>query len=161
MNGIDAVAIATGNDCALSKPAPTPGQPATASYRSLSQWRLDEQEVLHGSLELPLAVGTVGGATRAHPLARVALKILGVSTAQELAQIMASVGLAQNFAALRALATEGIQRGHMNLHARQLALAAGAPLERVSEIAQALVAAGDIRLQRAQQLVDALKQREA
>ena len=161
MNGIDAVAIATGNDWRAIEAGAHAWAARDGLYRSLSQWRLDGQEVLHGSLELPLAVGTVGGATRAHPLARVALKILGVSTAQELAQVMASVGLAQNFAALRALATEGIQRGHMNLHARQLALAAGAPLERVSEIAQALVAAGDIRLQRAQQLVDALKQREA
>ena len=130
MNGIDAVAIATGNDWRAIEAGAHAWAARDGLYRSLSQWRLDEQEVLHGSLELPLAVGTVGGATRAHPLARVALKILGVSTAQELAQVMASVGLAQNFAALRALATEGIQRGHMNLHARQLALAAGAPPER-------------------------------
>ncbi len=161
MNGIDAVAIATGNDWRAIEAGAHAWAARDGVYRSLSQWRLDEQDVLRGSLELPLAVGTVGGATRAHPLARVALKILGVSTARELAEVMAAVGLAQNFAALRALATEGIQRGHMNLHARQLALAAGAPPERVADIAQALVAAGDIRLQRAQLLVDTLKHRDA
>ncbi len=161
MNGIDAVAIATGNDWRAIEAGAHAWAASDGIYRSLSQWRLDEQDVLRGSLELPLAVGTVGGATRAHPLARVALKILGVSTARELAEVMAAVGLAQNFAALRALATEGIQRGHMNLHARQLALAAGAPPERVADIAQALVAAGDIRLQRAQLLVDTLKHRNA
>ena len=161
MNGVDAVAIATGNDWRAIEAGVHAWAASDGVYRSLSQWRLDEQDVLHGSLELPLAVGTVGGATRAHPLARVALKILGVRTARELAEVMAAVGLAQNFAALRALATEGIQRGHMNLHARQLALAAGAPPERVADIAQALVAAGDIRLQRAQLLVDTLKHRDA
>ena len=161
MNGIDAAAIATGNDWRAIEAGAHAWAARDGIYRSLSQWRLDEQDVLRGSLELPLAVGTVGGATRAHPLARVALKILGIGTARELAEVMAAVGLAQNFAALRALATEGIQRGHMNLHARQLALAAGAPPERVADIAQALVAAGDIRLQRAQLLVDTLKHRDA
>ena len=161
MNGIDAVAIATGNDWRAIEAGAHAWAARDGVYRSLSQWRLDEDDLLHGSLELPLAVGTIGGATRAHPLARVALKILGVGTARELAEVIAAVGLAQNFAALRALATEGIQRGHMNLHARQLALAAGAPPERVADIAQALVAAGDIRLQRAQLLVDTLKHRNA
>ncbi len=160
MNGIDALAIATGNDWRAIEAGAHAWAARDGAYRNLSRWRLDETGILHGALELPLAVGTVGGATRAHPLARIVLKILGVTTAQELAQTMAAVGLAQNFAALRALAAEGIQRGHMSLHARQLALAAGAMPERVAEIAQALVASGDIRLQRAQELVDALKQRE-
>ncbi len=160
MNGIDAVAIATGNDWRAIEAGAHAWAARDGRYRSLSLWRLDEHDILHGSLELPLAVGTVGGATRAHPLAHVALKILGVATARELAQVMATVGLAQNFAALRALATEGIQRGHMSLHARQLALAAGAPPGRVAEIAKALVDSGDIRLQRAKELLDTLKHRE-
>ncbi len=157
MNGIDGVAIATGNDWRAIEAGAHAWAARDGGYRSLSRWRLDEDEVLRGSIELPLAVGTVGGATRAHPLAALCLKILGVSSARELAEIMAAVGLAQNFAALRALATEGIQRGHMNLHARQLALAAGAPPERVGEIAGALVASGDIRLGRAQDLVAGLQ----
>ncbi len=161
MNGIDAVAIATGNDWRAIEAGAHAWAARDGSYRALSRWWLDENEILHGSLELPLAVGTVGGATRVHPLAAVALKILGVSSARELAEIMAAVGLAQNFAALRALATEGIQRGHMNLHARQLALAAGAPAEHVGEIAGTLVACGDIRLQRAQELVAAMEERNS
>ena len=156
MNGIDAVAIATGNDWRALEAGAHAWAARDGSYASLSRWRLDGDDVLHGSLELPLAVGTVGGATRVHPLAAVALKIMGVTRARELAEIMAAVGLAQNFAALRALAAEGIQRGHMRLHARQLALAAGAPAERVSEIAGKLVATGDIRLQGARKLVNEL-----
>ena len=157
MNGIDGVAIATGNDWRAIEAGAHAWAARDGGYRSLSRWSLDEDEVLLGTIELPLAIGTVGGATRAHPLAALCLKILGVSSARELAEIMAAVGLAQNFAALRSLATEGIQRGHMNLHARQLALAAGAPPERVGEIAGALVASGDIRLSRAQDLVAGLQ----
>ncbi|MCY4023523.1 MAG: hydroxymethylglutaryl-CoA reductase, degradative [Anaerolineaceae bacterium] len=157
MNGIDGVAIATGNDWRAIEAGAHAWAARDGDYRSLSHWRLDEDGDLRGSIELPLAVGTVGGATRVHPLAALCLKILGVSSARELAEIMAAVGLAQNFAALRALATEGIQRGHMNLHARQLALAAGAPPERVGEIAGTLVAGGDIRLGRAQDLVAGLQ----
>lgn len=156
MNGIDGVAVATGNDWRAIEAGAHAWAARDGGYRSLSRWRLDEDEVLRGSIELPLAVGTVGGATRAHPLAALCLKILGVSSARQLAEIMAAVGLAQNFAALRALATEGIQRGHMSLHARQLALAAGAPPERVGEIAGQLVASGDIRLQRARAFVRTL-----
>lgn len=156
MNGIDAMAIATGNDWRALEAGAHAWAARDGSYASLSRWRLDGDNVLHGSLELPLAVGTVGGATRVHPLAAVALKIMKVTRARELAEVMAAVGLAQNFAALRALAAEGIQRGHMRLHARQLALAAGAPAERVSEIAGKLVATGDVRLQGARELVNAL-----
>jgi hydroxymethylglutaryl-CoA reductase len=114
---------------------------------------VDADGNLIGTLELPLAVGIVGGASRVHPTAKVALKILGVQTAQELAEVMAAVGLAQNLAALRALATEGIQRGHMQLHARQVAIAAGATGDLVEIIAERLVAEQRIRLDRAQELV--------
>jgi hydroxymethylglutaryl-CoA reductase len=108
---------------------------------------------LHGILEMPLSVGTVGGATKAHPTARVSMKILGQPNARRLAEIMAAVGLAQNLAAIRALATEGIQRGHMRLHARQVALAAGAKESQVQEIADKLVAEKNIRVERAKELI--------
>ena len=106
-----------------------------------------------GSLELPLALGIVGGATRVLPLARFALQLMGVKTARELAEIVASVGLAQNLAAIRALATEGIQRGHMSLHARQVAAAAGAQPDEVDRVAAALVAERQIRAERARELL--------
>ncbi len=156
MNGIDAVAVATGNDWRALEAGAHAWAARDGRYASLSRWRLDGDNVLHGSLELPLAVGTVGGATRVHPLAAVALKIMKVTQARELAEVMAAVGLAQNFAALRALAAEGIQRGHMSLHARQLALAAGAPAERASEIAEKMVANGNIGMQYAIELVKSI-----
>jgi len=122
-------------------------------YTSLSKWGRDAQGNLVGTLELPLAVGTVGGATKVHPLAQVALKVLGVQSARELAEVLAAVGLAQNLAAIRALAAEGIQRGHMALHARQLAIAAGAPPERVDAVVARMVAEKVIRLDRAQEIL--------
>ena len=153
MNGIDAVAIATGQDWRALEAGAHAYAARSGHYTSLSHWSADANGNLTGTLELPLAVGIVGGASRVHPTARVALKILGVKTAQELAEIMAAVGLAQNLAALRALATEGIQRGHMELHARQLAIAAGANGDLVEAIAKRLVAERKIRLDRAQELV--------
>ena len=105
--------------------------------------------LLYGRLDLPLAVGIVGGATRAHPTAQVALKILGVESARELSEVMAAVGLAQNLAAMRALATEGIQQGHMSLHARQIAIAAGAVGPQVDRVAAQLVSEGQVRVERA------------
>ena len=173
MNGIDAVAIATGQDWraveagahayaarsgVLRSPlSMTKDSSKGGRYTSLSHWSVDADGNLVGTLELPLAVGIVGGASRVHPTAKVALKILGVATAQELAEVMAAVGLAQNLAALRALATEGIQRGHMQLHARQVAIAAGATDDLVEIIAGRLVAEGKIRLDRAQELVQELE----
>ncbi len=154
MNGIDAVVIATGNDWRAIEAGAHAYAARSGRYTSLSTWERDGEGHLVGSLELPLALGTVGGATRVHPAARVALKILGVETARELAEVAASVGLAQNFAALRALATEGIQRGHMSLHARQVAIAAGATGEEVDRIAEALVAAGNIRIDAARELLE-------
>ncbi len=126
MNGIDAVAVATGQDWRALEAGAHAYAARSGRYTSLSHWSVDADGNLVGTLELPLAVGIVGGASRVHPTAKVALKILGVTTARELAEVMAAVGLAQNLAALRALATEGIQRGHMELHARQVAIAAGA-----------------------------------
>ena len=126
-------------------------------YTSLTAWWQDEGGNLRGRIELPVAVGIVGGATRVHPTAQVALKILGVKSARELAQVMAAVGLAQNFAALRALAAEGIQRGHMSLHAKQIALAAGAAEDEVAEIARRMVAEGQISTARAEELLRTLR----
>jgi hydroxymethylglutaryl-CoA reductase len=157
MNGVDAVAIATGNDWRAIEAGAHAYGARQGSYTSLSEWSLVKQgaqiTALRGVLEMPLSVGTVGGATKAHPTARVALKILGQPDARSLAEIMAAVGLAQNLAALRALATEGIQRGHMRLHARQVALAAGAGPEQVQEIAERLVVEGNIREERARELL--------
>jgi hydroxymethylglutaryl-CoA reductase len=154
MNGIDAVLVATGNDWRAVEAGAHAYAARSGRYTSLSTWQLDEDaQKLVGTLELPLVVGTVGGATRVHPLARVALKILGVTGARELAEIIAAVGLAQNLAAIRALATEGIQRGHMELHARQVAIAAGASGEQVARVAGQLVREGVVRVDRAQEIL--------
>jgi hydroxymethylglutaryl-CoA reductase len=149
MNGIDAVAIATGNDWRALEAGAHSYAAQSGRYAPLTTWERDAAGNLIGSIELPLAVGTVGGATKAHPQARVALRILGVGSARALAEILAAVGLAQNLAALRALAMEGIQRGHMALHARQVAMAAGATGDLVERVAARLVAEGVIRLDRA------------
>lgn len=157
MNGIDAVVIATGNDWRAVEAGAHAFVAHRGSYTSLSRFRANENGDLYAEIELPLAVGTVGGATRVHPLAQLALKILGVTSAKELSEIMVAVGLAQNFAAVKALAGEGIQRGHMRLHAKQLALAAGASVEMVPQIVEALIQENVIRLERAQALVKQLK----
>ncbi len=153
MNGIDALAVATGNDWRAVEAGAHAYATRSGRYSPLTRWRRDEEGDLVGEIELPLALGIVGGATRAHPTARLALKILGVKTARELAEIGAALGLAQNLAALRALATEGIQRGHMRLHARQVAMAAGAQGQDVARVAAQLVAEGNIRVERAKELL--------
>ena len=153
MNGIDAVALACGQDWRAIEAGAHAYAAREGRYTSLSTWTRDREGNLVGTLELPLAVGTVGGATRVHPGAQVALKILGVETARELAEVMAAVGLAQNMGALRALATEGIQRGHMALHARQVAIAAGAVGDQVPAVAARLVAERKVRLDRAREIV--------
>jgi hydroxymethylglutaryl-CoA reductase len=158
MNGIDAAAIATGNDWRAIEAGAHAYAARDGRYRALSTWTMNQDGDLAGRLELPLAVGVVGGATRVHPAARVALQILDVATARDLAEIIVSVGLAQNLAALRALATEGIQRGHMALHARQVATAAGAVGDEVDRIAAALVAERAIRSDRAAALLRAARE---
>jgi hydroxymethylglutaryl-CoA reductase len=156
MNGIDAVAIATGNDWRAIEAGAHAYAARGGRYTSLTTWEEDADGNLVGRIELPLAVGVVGGATKVHPTAKVALKILGVKSARELAEVMAAVGLAQNLAALRALATEGIQIGHMRLHARQVAMAAGAEGELIDEVAARLVSEGRIRLNRAKEVLEEL-----
>ena len=153
MNGVDAVVIATGNDWRAIEAGAHAYAARSGRYTSLTTWGQDEQGNLTGSLEMPMAVGIVGGATRVHPTARAALKLMGVSHASELAEICAAVGLAQNLAALRALATEGIQRGHMSLHARQVAIAAGAQGEQIERLAAQLVAENVVRIDRAEAIL--------
>lgn len=153
MNGVDAVVIATGNDWRAVEAGAHSYAARNGSYSSLSTWGIDSQGDLIGSLEMPLAVGIVGGATRVHPIARLALKLMRVSSAVDLAQIIVSVGLAQNLAALRALATEGIQQGHMNLHARQIAIAAGAKEQDIDTLVHQLVTEKNIRIDRAEEIL--------
>jgi hydroxymethylglutaryl-CoA reductase len=157
MNGVDPVIIATGNDWRAVEAGAHAYAARSSAYTSLTHWFQDSDGNLHGSIELPFSVGIVGGATRVHPTAQVALKILGVESAQQLAEVIAAVGLAQNLAAMRALATEGIQRGHMSLHARQLAVAAGAEGDLIPRIVQTMIEEGSIRLERAKELVSELK----
>ena len=153
MNGIDPVVIATGNDWRAVEAGAHAYAARSGRYTSLSTWGQDDKGNLVGSLELPMAVGIIGGATQVHPVARACLKLMGVTSAGQLAEIIVTVGLAQNLAALRALATEGIQHGHMGLHARQVAIAAGAKGEMVELLAAQLVAEKTIRVDRATEIL--------
>lgn len=153
MNGVDAVILATGNDWRAVEAGAHAYAARDGRYTSLTTWEVTADGSLKGSLEMPMAVGIVGGATRSNPAAAAAIKLLKVASAAELAQVIASVGLSQNLAALRALATEGIQRGHMGLHARQVALAAGAAGDEVDRLAQQLVKENNIRSDRAAQIL--------
>jgi hydroxymethylglutaryl-CoA reductase len=155
MNGIDAVAMATGNDWRAVEAGAHAFAARSGRYSPLAVWRRKGED-LEGRLEMPLALGTVGGTLRVHPAARLSLRILGVSDAQGLAAVAASVGLASNLAAVRALATDGIQRGHMGLHARSVALAAGAPSDRIERIAAMIVEARDITLEGAKRALGVL-----
>lgn len=153
MNGIDAVAIACGNDWRALESGAHAYASRSGRYTSLTRYWKDADGSLRARIELPLSVGIVGGATRVHPAAGIALKIMGISSAGQLAQIMAAVGLSQNFAAIRALATEGIQRGHMRMHARQIAVAAGAQGAEVGQVAARMVQEDNIRAERAQAIL--------
>jgi hydroxymethylglutaryl-CoA reductase len=153
MNGVDAVVIATGNDWRAIEAGAHAYAARSGKYTSLSTWGKDEQGSLTGTLEMPMAVGIIGGATKVHPAARAAIKLMGISSASELAEIIVAVGLAQNMAALRALATEGIQRGHMTLHARQVAIAAGASGDMIERLAAQLVAEKTVRIDRAEEIL--------
>jgi hydroxymethylglutaryl-CoA reductase len=158
MNGVDAVVLATGNDWRAIEAGAHAYAVKDGKYTSLSTWGEDEQGNLTGSLEMPMAVGIVGGATKVHPTARAALALMGVATASELSEIIVSVGLAQNLAAIRALATEGIQRGHMELHARQVAIAAGAQGGQIELIAKKLTEEKTVRIDRAEELLKEINQ---
>lgn len=146
MNGIDPVIVATGNDWRAVEAGAHAYACRNGSYTSLTTWEISAQGDLVGTIEMPMPVGLVGGATRTHPLAQLSLKILQTRSAQDLAEVAVAVGLAQNMGALRALATEGIQRGHMALHARNIAIAAGAKGADIDRVAQEMVAAKDVRV---------------
>jgi len=153
MNGIDPVVVATGNDWRAIEAGAHVWASRTGHYGPLSKWEVDSKGRLVGTLEMPMALGLVGGAAKSHPLAQLSLRILGCESAQELAEICVAVGLAQNLGALRALATEGIQRGHMALHARNLAILAGAVGDQIEVLAGKMTASGDVRVDRARQLL--------
>ncbi|GAB4506672.1 MAG: hydroxymethylglutaryl-CoA reductase, degradative [Anaerolineales bacterium] len=157
MNGVDSVVIATGNDWRAIEAGAHAYAVKNGQYTSLSTWGKDAEGNLVGTLEMPMAVGIVGGATKVHLAAQAAVKLMGVKTANELAEIIVSVGLAQNMAALRALATEGIQRGHMSLHARQVAIAAGASGDLVEKVAAQMVAEKIVRIDRAEEILKGMK----
>ncbi|MFB5618959.1 MAG: hydroxymethylglutaryl-CoA reductase, degradative [Candidatus Nitrosomaritimum aestuariumsis] len=154
MNGTIAVANATGQDSRAIEAAANAYAANSGQYRSLSKWSKDENGNLVGSLELPLSVGIVCGIANVHPTAKICNKILGVISAQELACIMTATGLAQNYSAIRALSTEGIQKGHMRLHARNLAAAAGAANEQIDKIVQKMIEEKNISLDKAKELVN-------
>jgi hydroxymethylglutaryl-CoA reductase len=157
MNGVDAVVIATGNDWRAIEAGAHAYAARSGKYTSLSTWSKDDEGNLVGELEMPMAVGIVGGATKVHPAAQMAIQLMEVKSASELAEIIVSVGLAQNMAALRALATEGIQRGHMSLHARQIAISAGASGDLIEKVASAMVLEKNIRLERAEEILRTLE----
>lgn len=153
MNGVDPIVIATGNDWRAIEAGAHAYAARSGGYTSLSTWGMDSKGDLVGTLEMPLALGTVGGATRVHPSAQANLRLMKIESAAELAEVVVSVGLAQNLAALRALATEGIQRGHMSLHARQVAVSAGAKGAQVDKLADRLVADKLVRLDHARTIL--------
>jgi len=157
LNGITAVVIATCNDHRAVEAGAHAYAARSGRYMPLTVWEKNQDGDLVGSIELPMAIGIIGGATKVHPIAKIALKILSVKSARELGEVLASVGLAQNLAALRALAHEGIQRGHMRLHARNLAIAVGATEELTDLIVERMVEEKKIRLDRAQELIDEYK----
>lgn len=159
MNGVVAVALATGNDTRALEAGAHAYAARSGIYKPLTDWRKNSNGDLVGTLETPMAVGIVGGATKVNPVAQAALKILQVQSARQLAEVMGAVGLAQNLAALRALATEGIQRGHMALHARNIALTAGAKEEEIDKIVEQMVAERKIRIDRARELLDHIRQK--
>ena len=159
MNGIDAVMLATGNDTRAIEAGAHAYACSTGSYKPLTAYRKTAEGDLEGNIEIPMAVGLVGGATKVHPTARACVKLLGVKSAAELGSIAAAVGLAQNFAALRALATVGIQKGHMSLHARNIVASVGCPPELMDEAVRIIVEERKIRMDRALEVVDELKAR--
>jgi hydroxymethylglutaryl-CoA reductase len=152
MNGIDPVVVATGNDWRAIEAGAHAYAARNGRYASLTRWEIS-RDTLIGTLEMPMALGLVGGATKTHPAAQAALKLLNINSAQELAEICVAVGLSQNMAALRALSTEGIQRGHMALHARNIAIVAGAEGADVERVAKILAAEQNVRVDRAKEIL--------
>lgn len=158
MNGISAVTLATGNDTRAVEAGAHAYAARNGSYASLSHWEITAEGHLAGSIELPMAVGLVGGATKLHPTAKACLQILQINSAEQLARVIAAVGLAQNFSALKALVTTGIQKGHMSLHAQNIAMMAGALGDEVDSVAAQLVSSGKVRVDIAKQILADLRQ---
>jgi len=156
MNGIDALVLATSNDWRAIEAGAHAYAAMGGKYKPLTKYYKNEKGDLVGEIELPMAIGLIGGATRTHPVAQVCVKILGVKTAKELAEVCAAVGLAQNFAALRALATVGIQKGHMALHARNIAVMAGAKGEMIDVVAKRMADERKVRVDRAKEILEEL-----
>jgi len=156
MNGVSAVVLATGNDTRAVEAGAHSYAARSGTYTSLSHWEKNSDNDLAGTLELPMAVGLVGGATASHPIARLAVKILGVKSAVELGEIICATGLAQNLSAIKTLATEGIQRGHMALHAKNIAITAGAKGEQIDKTAEIMVREGKVRVDRAKEILEQL-----
>ncbi|MBU2559905.1 3-hydroxy-3-methylglutaryl-CoA reductase, partial [archaeon] len=157
MNGVTAVVLATGNDTRAVEAGAHAYAAFRGEYKPLTHYEKNSDGDLVGSIEIPAAIGLIGGATAVHPVAKANVKILGVKSASELGEVMAAVGLAQNFAALRALATEGIQRGHMSLHARNIAQTAGAAGDEIDKVVERLVAEGKVRMDRAKEILDEIR----
>jgi len=149
--------VATGNDWRAIEAGAHAYAARSGRYTSLTTWEISSKGTLVGTVEMPMALGLVGGATKTHPTARAALQILNVETAVELAEVTVAVGLAQNMAALRALATEGIQRGHMALHARNIAIGAGAEGDEIDQVARKLAADHDVRTARAEEILKEMR----
>jgi len=161
MNGVDAVVVATGNDWrAIEAGAHSYAAWKSGGYRSLTTWEKNAEGDLVGTIEMPMPVGLIGGATAVHPTAKANVRLLGVKSAAELGEVIAAVGLAQNFAALRALATEGIQRGHMGLHARNIAATVGAVGEEIDQVSEVLVRERKVRMDRAKEVLDEIRKRK-
>lgn len=157
MNGIDAVLVATGNDWRAEEAACHAYASRSGKYLPLTVWEKDENGDLIGTIEIPALVGIVGGAIKTHPLAQFSLKLMNINSARELAEVIGAVGLGQNFAALRALSTEGIQKGHMKLHARNIAIAAGIPENYIDDVVNIMIKEGIIRVDKAQEIYKKLK----
>jgi hydroxymethylglutaryl-CoA reductase len=160
MNGIDGVAMATGQDVRAIEAAVHAYASNDGKYRSLTKWYRSKEGDLVGEIEIPLAIGIIGGISSVHPYVKVALKILNLKKAKELALIMVAVGLAQNFAAIRALADEGIQKGHMRLHARNIAITAGATDEQINIVASRLVQENNVTVNKAEEIIELINKNE-
>lgn len=158
MNGVTAVVMATGNDTRAIEAGAHAYAARKGWYSSLTQWEMTHEGDLAGSLEMPMAVGLIGGATKLHPMARACLQIMDIQSADRLSRVIAAVGLAQNFSALKALATEGIQKGHMSLHSQNIALMSGAQGEEIALVAHRLVELGTVRLDVAEAELKKLRQ---
>jgi len=157
MNGIDPIVIATGNDWRAIEAGAHAWAAMSGRYKALSNWEIDAQGFLIGTIEMPMALGIVGGATKTHPTAQASLALMNIQTARQLAEVTVAVGLAQNMAALKALATEGIQKGHMALHAKNIAIAAGAKGSSIEAVTKVMVSEGNINVHRAKELLAVLQ----